>query len=277
VAPRRIDQRLLAKPARATSARVILALVLAALLLAGCGGGSSDGSSSTASAAEASSGSVEGSHSDGSDAKTQGVNGSAGAGGGSASGSNANGAQHTAATKHGPHVPQPTGAPEPKITPQQHQEATVVTMSLESPDAITGGGQLKQLPAKYTCNGANTWPTLRWNGTPAGTAELALFVMNVQPVEGRLFFDWAVSGIEPGRGEIETGKLPKGTVVGRNSFGKNGYSVCPPGQGEVYMFALYAMPEKVSASSGFDPGETRKKVLDVSGNAGLMALSYGQE
>lgn len=275
MAPRRIDQRLLAKPAKATSVRVSLTLVLAALLLAGCGGGSSDNSNSTATTAEASGNLNGGSRN--SDGKSAQADSSTGSDVASGKDSSANGAQHYAATKHGPHVPQPTGAPEPKITPQQRREATVVTMSLESPNAITGNGQLRQLPAKFTCDGADTWPTLHWSGTPAGTAELALFVMNVQPVEGRLFFDWAVTGIEPGRGEIETGKLPKGAVVGRNSFGKSGYSVCPPGGNEVYMFALYALPEKVTASKGFDPSETRAKILEVSGNAGLMALSYGHE
>jgi phosphatidylethanolamine-binding protein (PEBP) family uncharacterized protein len=150
-------------------------------------------------------------------------------------------------------------------------------MTLGSPNVAAGAGSVMQLPAKYTCDGADTWPTLRWKGTPAGTAELALFAMNVQPVGGHLFFDWAITGIEPGLEEIEAGKLPKGAVVGRNSFGKNDYSICPEGQGEIYIFALYAMPEKVPAGPGFDPRDQRKSVLDVSGNAGLLAVSYGRE
>ena len=150
-------------------------------------------------------------------------------------------------------------------------------MTLESPNLVAGAGSVRQLPAKYTCDGTNTWPTLHWKGTPAGTAELALFAMNVQPVGGKLFFDWAVAGLDPGLEEIEAGKLPKGAVVGRNSFGQNGYSICPGGQGEIYVFALYALPKKLAANRGFDPRDQRKAVLDVSGNAGLLAMSYGPE
>ena len=230
-------ERLLAKSMSTASVRVSLALAaaIAAIVVAGCGGGSSGpqtasasstSSSTTASTDPSPTASSEGGEAGGPpSAGPAGSNGDrVGRGKKSASGGaeGSNGAGRASSGKHGPRIAQPEGEPEPKITPQQRREATVVTMSLESPDAVTGGGSLKQLPAKYTCDGANTWPTLRWNGTPAGTSELALFVMNVQPVEGRLFFDWAVTGVDPGLGEVETEKLPKGTVVGRNSFGKKG-------------------------------------------------------
>jgi phosphatidylethanolamine-binding protein (PEBP) family uncharacterized protein len=98
--------------------------------------------------------------------------------------------------------------------------------------------------------------------------------MNIQPVGGKLFFDWAVAGLSPEEEEIEAGKLPKGTVVGRNSFGKTGYEICPEGSGETYMFALFALPKKLSPSQGFDPLALRQEVTDTSGNVGLLALSY---
>ena len=53
---------------------------------------------------------------------------------------------------------------------------------------------------------------------PAGTAELVLYVMNVQPVEDRLFVDWAVAGIDPSLEGIEAGELPKGAVVGNQQL-----------------------------------------------------------
>src|SRR5690348_8530713 len=98
--------------------------------------------------------------------------------------------------------------------------------------------------------------------------------MNVQPVDGTLFFDWAVGGLSPDLEQIEAGRLPKGAVVGRNSFGKAGYEICPAGGAETYMFALFALPKKLSPSPGFEPLAFRKAVLDESGNAGLLALSY---
>jgi len=258
---------------------VILALVLSALMLAGCGGGSSDSSSSTAAAADASGssdapGSVTGANS--ATAGATGTTNGAGGGGPSGGGSSANGAQTSGGSKHGPKIAQPKGEPEPGITPQQRQEATVASMILESPSSQASSGGPQTLPATYTCDGKGTSPALRWQGVPQGTAELVLFTMNIQPVEGQLFFDWAAAGLRPDLTEIEAGKLPSGAVVGRNSFGKAGYEICPEGSGETYMFAVFALPEKLSPAQGFDPSALRKEVLDTSGNVGLLALSYAR-
>jgi phosphatidylethanolamine-binding protein (PEBP) family uncharacterized protein len=166
--------------------------------------------------------------------------------------------------------------PEPGITPKQQREATVASMSLQSPSSQSSGGGPQALSAEYTCDGKSISPALRWQGVPQGTAELALFAMNIQPVGGELFFDWAVAGLSPELEEIEAGKLPKGAVVGRNSFGKTGYEICPEAGSETYMFVLFALPKKLSPSQGFEPLALRKAVADVSGDAGLLALSYAR-
>jgi phosphatidylethanolamine-binding protein (PEBP) family uncharacterized protein len=147
-------------------------------------------------------------------------------------------------------------------------------MSLQSPSSQQSTGGPQALPAEYTCDGKNTSPALRWRGVPQGTAELALFAMNIQPVDSKLFFDWAVAGLSPELEEIEVGKLPKGAIVGRNSFGKTGYAICPEGGSETYMFALFALPKRLSPTQGFEPLALRKAVLDASGDVGLLALSY---
>lgn len=246
------------RPAKTASAGILLALAVAALLLAGCGGGSSsDSSASTAtSGSSASAGSAGGGAAPGKEASGNGR--ATGEGGGASQGG-----------KHGPPVPQPKGEPEPGITPQQRKEATVADMSLESPSV----GATRELPIQSTCDGSNTSPALRWQGVPPGTAELTLFVMNIQPVEERLFFDWAVAGLSPELKELEAGKLPQGAVVGRNSFGETSFGICPE-HSETYMFALFAVPEKLSPSKGFEPLALRKKVLDSSGDVGLLALGY---
>jgi phosphatidylethanolamine-binding protein (PEBP) family uncharacterized protein len=173
-------------------------------------------------------------------------------------------------------VPQPTGAPEPGITPQQRREATVASISLQSPSVPPSSGGPQALSAEYTCDGKGISPALRWQGVPQGTAELVLFTMNIQPVEGKLFFDWAVAGLDPELQAIEAGKLPKGAVVGRNSFGKTDYEICPEGGAETYMFTLFALPKKLSPSQGFEPLALRKAVAEVSGSVGLLALSYAR-
>ncbi|HEU4736037.1 MAG TPA: YbhB/YbcL family Raf kinase inhibitor-like protein [Solirubrobacterales bacterium] len=147
-------------------------------------------------------------------------------------------------------------------------------MTLESPSSRPSSGGPAALPAEFTCDGEGTSPALRWQGVPQGTAELVLFAMNLQPAGGTLFFDWAVAGLSPDLEEIEAGKLPKGAVVGRNGFGRTRYEICPEGSGETYMFTLFALPEKLSPSPGFDPLALRKAVTEAAGNVGLLALSY---
>jgi phosphatidylethanolamine-binding protein (PEBP) family uncharacterized protein len=259
------------------SAGIILALAVAALALAGCGGGSSDDSSSGSSETSSSSSSSSGSSSA---ATSGGASGEAASGApstkeGTSSGGAAAvpGGQSSSGSKHGPPIAQPKGAPERGITPQERKEVTVASMTLQSPSSQASGGGPQALSAEYTCDGKGTSPALRWQGVPPGTAELVLFAMNVQPVDGKLFFDWAVGGLSPDLEEIEAGKLPKGTVTGRNSFGKVGYEICPEGS-ETYMFLLFALPQKLSPSQGFEPLALRKAATELSGNAGLLALSY---
>jgi phosphatidylethanolamine-binding protein (PEBP) family uncharacterized protein len=178
-------------------------------------------------------------------------------------------------TKKGPRPVLPAGEPEPGATPAERAEATIANISLSSPALGSAAEGAGALPAKYTCDGNDTWPELTWTGIPAGTQELALFAMNSQPVDEKLFFDWAVAGIDPSLEGIQEGKLPKGAVVGRNDFGKVGYSICPPGgKAETYIFALYALPQPLNATKGFDPFALRNEILEVSGNVGLLAVSY---
>jgi phosphatidylethanolamine-binding protein (PEBP) family uncharacterized protein len=168
----------------------------------------------------------------------------------------------------------PKGEPEPGITPQQRREATVASMRLDSPSVPPSSGGPGPLPVKYTCDGQSTSPALHWKGVPEGTAELVVLAMNLHPVRGKLFFDWAVGGLNPSLEEIKAGQLPKGAVTGRNSFGKVGYELCPEGSGETYIFGLFAIPKKLSPSRGFDPLALRKEVAEAAGNVGLLAVSY---
>jgi phosphatidylethanolamine-binding protein (PEBP) family uncharacterized protein len=288
VAQRTGAKRFLAPAAKTASAGILLALAVAVLALAGCGGGSAAdqtaASTSGASAADGSAGAAGGASPSGQTADS----GQAGQAGGSPSAQSAPGAPGSSGSaaapgggasagqgqKHGPRIAAPKGPVEQAPSPKQVSEATVADMSLQSPAIVAAAGHLGRLDATYTCDGDNSWPKLTWGGVPAGTAELALFVMNVQPVGEQIFFDWALAGIDPGLGEIGAAKLPKGAVVGTNSAGKVGYSLCPPGPGETYMLALYALPRSLSPKRGFDAPALRKEVLDASGNVGLLPAVY---
>jgi phosphatidylethanolamine-binding protein (PEBP) family uncharacterized protein len=256
----------LAKAARTGALLPVLALA-AALVFAGCGGGDSSstattGTTTNSAETDGSAGGAKAGQNAGAASKQGKSNKdqSAQSGGGSSGG------------KQGSNASQPTGEPEPGITPKQRAKATTANVTLESP-SFAGGAVL---PVKYTCDGGNESPPLQWSGVPDEASELVLFALNMNPVEEALFFDWAVAGLDPSLEEIKEGKLPSGAVVGKNSFGKQNYSLCPPeaGGSESYIFMLYAIPEALSPEKGFDPLPLREEVLAQSGNVGLLSASY---
>ena len=276
MAPKPSAERLLAHSARLASARVSLALAaIAALAIAGCGGGGSSEEGQATSSSPTTAGQAP--------AKEAGTNSSPGAKAGSShsapqgsqgkEGSSAQANPQGQGAKHGAKVHLPPGAPEPTATPAEEAQATVADIALRIPNLAPQ----ESLAPTNTCDGPDFWPTLEWQGVPADAKELVLFTMNAAPVGGKLFFDWAVAGLDPALPGIASAKLPSGAVVGKNSFGKVGYSVCPPqGTGETYVFALYAVPQRLSPKQGFDPASLREAVQGASRKAGLLAASYAR-
>lgn len=260
------------------AANRLIALALAAavaLVVFGCGGGSATETASAPSSSSKASGSSSGPEgtkekpSPGQDSEDAGSSGGKGADGGEGEDS----AKPTAG-KQGPTIAPPKGPREPETSARERAEATVVSMSLESPALTPGPESTSVLPAIYTCDGKDTWPQLRWGGVPPGTKELLLTVLSLEPVDEALFFNWAVGGLDPGLTELRSDTLPKGAIVGKNSFGKIAYSICPPKGTETYIFTLYALPKRLSPQRGFDPAALRKEALSFSANAGILATSY---
>jgi phosphatidylethanolamine-binding protein (PEBP) family uncharacterized protein len=277
MASRPSDQRFLAVSANSASARLCLALAAAAILVAGCGGSSDSAattSSTDASAAQAKAPKAPTGDGEGSQQSAGESSRSAAAPGSASSASAPSQDAGPSRAKHGPHIAQPKGAPEQAPTAATLANATVADMTLQSPAIAASSAGPGSIPAPYTCDGKGTWPSLEWSGVPAGTRELILYVMNVAPVAGKLFVDWAVAGLKPDLTQISSGELPPGAIVGSNSFGKRAYEICPEGQGEIYMFAIYALPRRLSPPKGFDARELRKQILDVSGNVGLLPAAY---
>ena len=110
------------------------------------------------------------------------------------------------------------------------------------------------IPRRYTCDGANDSLPVRWSHIPPATADIAVFVVNLQPVHGRTFFDWALAGLSPTSHGVYSGRLPPGAVVGRNSYGNAGYSICPAKgtREESYVVRVVALPHPLAASPGFN-------------------------
>jgi phosphatidylethanolamine-binding protein (PEBP) family uncharacterized protein len=134
------------------------------------------------------------------------------------------------------------------------------------------------ISARYTCDGADISPPVQWSAIPPGTAELVLFISSFKgsaPGGGPLIY-WAVAGLRPTLKGIDTGTLPAGSILGRNSLGQTRYSICPPrGSGtQHYVVSLYALPHSVAAAPGFAAGPLFTTVRATAEHDGLIGFSY---
>jgi Raf kinase inhibitor-like YbhB/YbcL family protein len=126
-------------------------------------------------------------------------------------------------------------------------------------DAFAEG---QPIPAKYTCDGQDISPPLRWTGIPTEARELALVVDDPDAPSG-LFTHWLVYGLPPQTTGLPEGVPPGETVSGggrqgRNDFGRIGYGgPCPPSGSHRYVFTVYAL----DAPLGLPAGATRRQLF----------------
>jgi phosphatidylethanolamine-binding protein (PEBP) family uncharacterized protein len=142
----------------------------------------------------------------------------------------------------------------------------------------------KVLPAKYTCDGKDISPPLEWGAVPAGTKEVALFVLGLTPTPSggsAIAINWAVAGVDASLHRLAAGYLPKGTNVGVNDDGSHRYRVCPiRGARKTYEFAVYAVPAGAPKLEGAFKGLQLFGELasstsqSISPAAGLFAATY---
>jgi phosphatidylethanolamine-binding protein (PEBP) family uncharacterized protein len=120
--------------------------------------------------------------------------------------------------------------------------------------SVTSPVRVTPISARYTCHGANVPPPLHWSRIPRGTAELDVFILSTLPVHDKFNVAWAVTGLSPRSSGVTSGRLPAQAIVGRNSAGRDGYSLCPLGiaASGAYTVLLYALPHKVPVKPGFD-------------------------
>jgi Raf kinase inhibitor-like YbhB/YbcL family protein len=127
-----------------------------------------------------------------------------------------------------------------------------------------GGGKMKitssafpeggNIPKQFTCDGADTSPALKIEGTPAEAKSLALIVDDPDAPSG-LFTHWIVWNIDPKTAEINEGSAPKG-VQGKNDFGKSGYGgPCPPSGTHRYYFKIFALDRQLDLAAGAKRGQ----------------------
>jgi Raf kinase inhibitor-like YbhB/YbcL family protein len=113
--------------------------------------------------------------------------------------------------------------------------------------AFSDGGEI---PARYTCDGADTSPPLAWSGAPAESAAVAI-VMTDPDAGG--FVHWLAVDVvtNAGLGEGASGGDAIGSE-GRNGFGATGYGgPCPPSGSHRYVFEVFALSKPLGLAPGF--------------------------
>ena len=145
-------------------------------------------------------------------------------------------------------------------------------MQLKSPAFEAGG----MIPAKYTCDGLDVSPPLRWADPPAGTKTFALIADDPDAPVGT-WVHWVLWNIPTDASGLDenlpkTASLPSGAQQGTTDFRRIGYGgPCPPSGTHRYFFKLYALDTILEL-----PSSTTKRDLEgamqghILGQAELM-------
>ena len=134
--------------------------------------------------------------------------------------------------------------------------STASGFTLESSGFAPGG----RIPQRYSCEGDDVSPGLRWRDPPA---RLSAFALIVDDPTARGFVHWVVADMP-----ADTTELPEGVghsgglgaaVEGRNDFGRIGWSgPCPPpGADHRYVFTLLALAQPLGLRAGASADEVR--------------------
>lgn len=114
-----------------------------------------------------------------------------------------------------------------------------------------------KIPKKYTCDGQDLSPQLRWTGEPSGTKSFALIVHDPDAPDPKApkndWVHWIVLNIPANVHELAEGVLKPiaPAVACTNDFDKTEYGgPCPPIGEHRYFFKLYALSDTVQCPPG---------------------------
>jgi Raf kinase inhibitor-like YbhB/YbcL family protein len=121
-----------------------------------------------------------------------------------------------------------------------------MALRITSPAFEDGGA----MATKYTCEGQDATPPLRWEGVPDGARSLALIMDDPDapdPAAPKMIYvHWVLYNLPPDSTGLPEGttskKLPAGTLEGLNDWRRTGYGgPCPPIGRHRYFHKLYAL------------------------------------
>lgn len=118
-------------------------------------------------------------------------------------------------------------------------------LAISSPDF----GSHQPIPSRFSADGGNATPRIRFEGAPDGTVELALVVHDPDAPLPQGFTHWTVYGIPAGSAELDL--AAEGVQVGPNSMARADWSGPQPPSGHGvhhYYFWVYALRRPVEGT-----------------------------
>lgn len=122
----------------------------------------------------------------------------------------------------------------------------------------------QMIPVQHTCDGKDTSPELAWTTPPPGTKSLVL-IADDPDAPGGTWVHWVLFNIPADAAGLTQGvpadeQLPDGSIQGKNSWPRTGYSgPCPPSGTHRYYFKLYALDTILS----LDASATKEHVIEA--------------
>ncbi len=128
------------------------------------------------------------------------------------------------------------------------------------------------IPKKYTEDGGDLSPPLKWDGVPVGTKELVLIVDDPDAPDPKApkitWVHWLVYNLPAdSQGLAEGGALPAGAKSALNDWQREGYGgPCPPIGRHRYFHKLYALDTVLP-----DLGKANKAALEQAMKGHVLA------
>lgn len=146
------------------------------------------------------------------------------------------------------------------LFPQNKKKEAEMKIKIESPSFKEG----EMIPVRYTCDGENVSPAVKWSGAPGQTKSFAILCDDPDAPIGD-WVHWILFNIPADITEIKENispdkKFSNGMAHGLTDFKSFGYGgPCPPSGTHRYFFKIYALDIMLKA----DPGIKKKELLKL--------------
>jgi Raf kinase inhibitor-like YbhB/YbcL family protein len=131
-----------------------------------------------------------------------------------------------------------------------------MALEITSPSFSESG----MIPERFTCEGADVSPELKWSGVPDDARSMVLICDDPDAPMGT-WVHWVLFNIPPDETGLPDAVKPEaslsnGALHGTNDFRRLGYGgPCPPSEAHRYYFKLYALDTRLGLESGATKGQ----------------------